>query len=341
MDKRFWKMKQCGKRAAALLLLFSMGMAGCAGGTPRAAGSSSDHEADLQIGFVAKSKTGDFWRLLEAGAGEESAKKNADITFLAPESDNDARTQIKEIQKLIDEKVDVICVSPISDEMLLPALKDAADAGIRVIAVDTDTSLAEKETYVGTDNYAAAKAGAVRAAQTLAGKDGANAVILRGYLGDTTHDARESGITDGLAENGVRVEKSIESREATAASDVKAVLAEFPNLGLIITTSDELTKGAYDAIADSGRTDVKLYGFDGRTDVAKRISADSFLIGTTAQNPGEMGKLAVDSAVSAAGGEKLPQNVYSSYEIVELDNVSEYLKQTQALLDKLGGSADE
>jgi ribose transport system substrate-binding protein len=341
MYKQFRKMKKCGKRAAALLLLFSMVLTGCAGGSSQTSVSTSESEAGVKIGFVVKNKTNDFWRLLEEGAEEEGAAKNAEITFYAPGSDKDAQSQIKEIQKLIDEKVDVICVAPISDEMLLPALEDASDAGIHVIAVDTDSSLGDKETFVGTDNYAAAKAGALRAAEALAGNENANAVILRGYLGDTTHDARESGISDGLSEKGIRVEKSVESTEDTAADDVTEILSEFPSLSLIITTSDDLTKGAYDAIAASGRTDVKLYGFDGRKDVAELISADSFLIGTTAQDPYEMGKRAVDDGVRAAGGEEVPQNDYSSYEILDSDNVSEYLKNTQVLLDKLGDSADE
>lgn len=326
-----------GKRAAAFLLLFSVGLSGCTAGSAGTASSQPEEEQEIKIGFVAKSKTNDFWRLLEKGAEDEGAAKNAAVTFLAPGSDADAQTQIKEIQKLIDEKADVICVSPISDEMLLPALQDAAEAGIHVIAVDTDSSLEEKAACVGTDNYAAAKAGALRAAEALAGTENAGAVILRGYLGDTTHDARESGISDGLSERGIRVEKSVESKADTAKSDVASVLAEYPDLSLIITTSDDLTKGAYDAIAESGRTDVKLYGFDGRADIAALISADSFLIGTTAQSPCEMGKLAVDNAIRVFHGEKVPQNIYSPYEIVDADNASGYLEEAQKLLNQLGG----
>lgn len=338
MRKLVRKIGNYGKRAATLLLLFSMALTGCDGASGSASSSSAEGEPDLKIGFVVKNKTKDFWRLMEAGAENEAAGKNAEITFLAPGDDNDAQAQIEEVKKLIDEKVDVICIAPSSDEMLLPVLQDAVDAGIHVIAVDTDSSLDEKAAYIGTDNYSAAKAGAERAAEELG--ENANAVILRGYLGDKTHDERESGITDGLTGQGVRVEKSVESEETTVADDVKTILGEYPSLSLIITTSDELTQGAYEAIQESGKTDVKLYGFDGKADVVELISGDSFLIGTTAQDPYSMGKLAVDNAVSVFNGEEISSTVYSPYEIIDADNAASYLAQATKLLDQIGDTVE-
>lgn len=339
MRKRAGKFGRTAGKLTAFLVLASLVLGGC-GKTAVSGGSDADEkETDLTIGFVVKNKNRDYWKLMQAGAGEECEAKNAELIFLGPGEDNDAQEQIEEVKKLTEQKVDVICVCPVSDEMLLPALQDAADAGIYVIAVDTDSALEQKVTYVGTDNYSAARAGAIRASKDLG--DGANAVVLRGYYGDNTNDARESGITDGLTEQDVRVEKSVETSADKAKEDTAAVLAEYPQLSLLITTNDDLTAGAYEAIEESGRTDVKLYGFDGSLDIVKKISDDSFLIGTTAQNPYEMGTLAVDNACLAVSGGEIQQNVYSAYEIVDSDSAEAYIEKREKFEEKIGDSVDE
>lgn len=353
--KRLKIRRKAWGRSLALLLLFAIGLAGCGktaatkndsqrgeesgqAGTgdedDNASDVSSATEAEpVKIGFVVKDKEHSFWQLLEVGAQDQASDQNAEVTYLAPAKENDAQGQIELVKKLMDQKTDVICIAPVSDEMLLPVLRDAQESGIQIIAVDSDTSLKQKATFVGTDHYNAARAGAIRAAESIG--ENANAVVLRGYLGDKTHDARESGITDGLSESGVRVEKSVATTRAEAQRDTADLLSQYPSLSLIMTTSDDLTKGAYDAIAASGRTDVKLFGFDGDVELARKITANSFLIGLTAQNPYEMGTLAAEQAIRIINGEEAQQSVYSAYRIVDQTNVESYLSDAEALQEKI------
>lgn len=328
------------RRALSLFLLIPLILSGCgkSGNSVSVSSSSAKEESDIEIGFVLKEKKAEFWKLLAAGAESEGKKKKVTVTIQGTDDDSDAQTQVKEVRSLIKRKVDVICVAPISDEMLLPCLKDAVDAGIRVIAVDSDTSLEDKISYIGTDNYNAAYEGAKYAADAVG--DSGSAVVLRGYLGDKTHDARTSGITDCLVEKGMIVEKSVESSADTVKEDTSELLSEFPDLKLIMTTHDKLTPGVLDALEELGRTDVRVFGFDGKIEVAEEIPENGQLIGTTAQEPYRMGQLAVDTAVSALNGKSVEKTIYSGHTVVNSENVEEYLSEVETLVKSMDGQEE-
>jgi ribose transport system substrate-binding protein len=75
--------------------------------------------------------------------------------------------------------------------------------------------------------------------------------------------------------------------------------------------------GAIEAIAAAGRTGtIRVIGFDALDDARKAIEAGT-MEASVAQFPYEMGKSAVESAVSILAGETLPADI-----IVKLDMVT-------------------
>lgn len=312
-----------------------LGATACTSGqTGSKDGSSKDSAKSggkLKVGFVVKSLADQYWILMKAGAEKAARDNHVDLTFIAPNSESDVEKQVQNIETLVSQKVDVLCVAPSNDETVLPALKKAVKAGIKVIAVDTDSSLSEKEAFIGTGNQKAAKEGALWAGQQ-AGK-GAGAIILRGRLGDATHDEREKGIKAGLEEAGVKVleTQAADSTEEKGLNVTQNLLQKYPDVKLIITTADSMATGAYKAVKEA-KSDAKVYGFDGTLPVSQKVEAGEML-GTTAQAPYDMGVLGIESAIKVHKGDTLDKVIDSGSKIVQKDNAAEFVKDLQSKLD--------
>ena len=154
--------------------------------------------------------------------------------------------------------------------------ENAVKAGIKVIAVDTDSSLEDKVCFIGTGNEAAAKEGALWAGEQVG--EGAKAIVLRGRLGDATHDAREAGVVAGLEEKGVEVleVQAADSTEEKGMSVSENLLQKYDDVDLIITTADSMATGACNAVEAAGK-DTLVYGFDGTLPVAEKVEAGEVL----------------------------------------------------------------
>ena len=285
----------------------------------------------FRIGIVVKDNQRDFWQRMQKAAQEACDEAGAELLFLADTGSTDPEGQIRKVDDLIGMDADAICVSPISDEMLIPAMQRAADKDIPVFAVDSDTGFPEKAAYIGTDHYEAAKAGAAYAAE-LAGK-GASAVIMRGTPGDGVHDLRQKGIEDALAEAGVTIEKVLCSGADTAAADAARLIGMYPELDLIMTTEDGITAEAWKAVRKSENTDIRLYGYDGETEVVRLVEKHGQVIGTTAQDPEEMGRQCIETVIKYLNGGEIPRDIYTPWRIINEENAGEYLAEEEDKTD--------
>ena len=285
------------------------------------AAAGTDDER-IRIGFVVKENGRDHWIRMKEAAEQCCEENDAELLFLTGSSDTTAAEQIAEIDGLIEEKADAICVSPISDEMVYAALTRADDAGIPVFAIDTDTSFQQRIAYIGTDNYTAAKEGAVYATGQI--RKSGNAVILRGTPGDSVHDERTEGIIDGLNTSGAIVCRTLCTSAEEAGNDVQRLLQELPDLDLVITTEDEITLAVWKRVLALGNTSVRIYGFDGTEEVASLTEKYEQVLGTTAQFPEEVGVRAIQTVLDYLNNGSTETSVKVPHEIITPENAAEY-----------------
>lgn len=283
---------------------------------------------DITIGFVVKSLADQYWILMKAGAQVEADKEGVTLKFIAPNSESDVQGQVDMIDTLVGDGVSALCIAPSSQDAVLPSLAKATEAGIPVLAVDTNTTYEKSLTFIGTGNEAAGKMGAEYAASIVG--EGANAIILRGRLGDTTHDEREKGITDALTAAGVNIleVQAADSTEEKSLNVTQDLLTKYDDVDLIITTADSMATGAQRAVEAAGSKAVVM-GFDGTIPVCKLV-IDGKVLGTAAQNPYQMGVLAVQNAVKAAKGETIETRIDSGATVVSKDNAAEFLADLEA-----------
>ena len=280
-------------------------------------------EKKIHIGIVVKAMADQHWAMVKAGAEAKAAELGVDVTCIGPNSESDVQAQVDMIDDLLGQEVDAICVAPSSQEAVLTPLRTADEMGIPILTIDTDTTFEKRLSFIGTGNYAAAYDGGIAAAAVVG--EGATAVIIRGRLGDATHDDREQGYVDALAaSNIVLLEIKVGDSDPEKSMNVtQDVLQVYDKIDLILCTTDNQCLGVQRAIEAAG-VPTQIMSFDGTTAICELIQQGKVL-GSVAQNPFAMGQLAVENALKAINGEAIEARIDSGAKVIMADNVDAYL----------------
>ena len=139
------------KRSAALIMIAVLLLCGLSGCKDRR-GFDSDTPS---VAIIIKGSESDFWNDVKKGALSAATEFNIDITFEGPDNEEDYETQNKMIENAVSRNVGAIILSAIDYEKNAPAVRKAAEKGIKIITVDSDVDVADKELFIATDNYSA------------------------------------------------------------------------------------------------------------------------------------------------------------------------------------------
>lgn len=312
----------------AAAMAFSLSACGDQSGQadPAADGAA---EGKTTVGFVVKALDDPYWMLMKAGAEDKAAELGVEVKFIAPNSESDVQGQVTSIENLIGNGINALCCAPSSPDAVLPVFERADKAGIPVLAVDTDTTFAGKKTFIGTGNESAAKLGGAYVAEQLG--EGKNAVIIRGRLGDTTHDEREAGYRAALEEAGWTIieVKAADSDAEKAMNITQDIIQRYDNIDAILATADHMAQGAQRAIEAAG-SDIAVLGFNGSASAVELVLQGKML-GSVAQAPYEMGASGVENAVKAAKGETLEARIETGAEVITAENGQAYLDEISEL----------
>lgn len=237
----------------------------------------------------------------------------------------DVELQIAQIQELIEAEVDAVFLCPVDWEQITPALEALKEADIPVINVDTqvkETSLAE--VYVGSDNKEAGK---------LCGEDlkkrfpdGGEIVILECHSVNTINE-RITGFEEAIANAGFAVlnRADVEGKRENAKEEMLRILAEYPKISAVMCGNDRIALGVLDALAETERSDMLVYGVDGSPEVKAAITEPgSCMEGTAAQSPINMGKEAAKAGIALLSGKDYEKQIYVDTFFINKENVEMY-----------------
>lgn len=131
-------------------------------------------------------------------AAEDFGKENGWEVIVKAPTRFDVQQQIEIMENLIAMKVDGIGIGATDPTALVPYIDKAVDAGIKVIAFETDTPDSKRMAYIGTDNYLAGKHLAHALARVLDNEG--KVLMLTGLPTQLSLNQRIDGIKDVLAE---------------------------------------------------------------------------------------------------------------------------------------------
>ncbi|MFF9022900.1 ABC transporter permease/substrate-binding protein [Streptomyces eurythermus] len=281
-------------------------------------GSSSS--ANPRLGLSLSTLNNPFFVQIRSGAQAEAKKLGVDLTVT--DAQNDASQQANQLQNFTSTNLDGIIVNPVDSDAAGNSVKAAGKADIPVVAVDRGVNHASVATLVASDNVA----GGELAAKTVAEKLGGHGkiVILQGQAGTSAARERAAGFAKGLkAYPGIRVlAQQPADFDRTKGLDVMSnLLQAHPDVQGVIAANDEMALGAIKALGSKAGRSVQVVGFDGTPDGLTAVKGGT-LYASVAQQPSQLGRIAVDNALKAVRGEKVAPTVKVPVKVVTKDNVA-------------------
>ena len=319
------------KRILAMLMASAMtlGMVSGCGNSGTDGSQDSDASTDstdgaYKIALIQQHQTNAFQIAVSEAAEEKAEEMGVDLTILS--ADQDAATQISQIEQCVSEGYDAILFEPVDPDGLCDAAKSAADAGvvvINIISACTDWENYGISAVSYGDNVKAGETEMQHVADLLGGKG--NIAILTGPSGDSGGLQRMEGYENVLKNypDMVQVVSPADCQwdTASAQATVESWLSAY-DLDAIICENDGMAVGAGNAAgANSG---IIITGVDGTPDGFEAIK-DGRITGTVSQNGGAMAANAIEAAVALLSGGTLEENVIITDNTwIDASNVADY-----------------
>jgi ribose/xylose/arabinose/galactoside ABC-type transport system permease subunit/ABC-type sugar transport system substrate-binding protein len=284
--------------------------------------SGSSAAKSQKIGLSLSTLNNPFFVQIRAGAQDEAKKLGVDLSVT--DAQNDASQQANQLQNFTSEGLGTIIVNPVDSDAVTPAAKAVNKADIPLVAVDRAVNGANTAALVASDNVSGGKLAAKALAEKLGGKG--EIVILQGQAGTSASRERGAGFAEGLkAYPGIKVlAKQPADWDRTKGLDVMTNLLQAnPDVDGVFAENDEMALGAIKALGAKAGKSVQVIGFDGTADGLKAVEGGT-LYASVAQQPAELGRIAVRNAVRAAEGEKVKKSVMVPVKVVTEKNVAEF-----------------
>ena len=301
---------------------------GSSGGSDTASGGSSGSGDEVSVSLITKDSVNPFFVAMQKGAKEAAAKNNVKLTIAAGKEDGDEATQVQAIENAVSLGQKGILITP-NGPGVNSAIKNARDAGLYVIALDTPPDPADTvDITFATDNFEAGKLIGEWTKGQLAGKPATIAMIDlfddkvvsvdynrdQGFLtgmGIDTKDPKKNGdeAKTGNYDGGTytivcnEVSGGAEDGGRTAMENC---LSKNPNINVVYTINEPTANGAYAALKAAGKEQGALItSIDGGCAGVKSVK-DGIIGATSQQYPVKMASLGVEAIRKIVDGGAKP-----------------------------------
>ena len=292
------------KKALAILLTLVMIvglMAGC--GSTSTGEEPAAESKDIKIALITMDSIDQHWITLNEGAQKAAAELGVTVTFMAPNTKDDAQ-QIEQVNNAVSAGCQAIIVAANGPDAISSALNEAISAGVKVVYVDSPANV-EAEATFSTDNKAAGQtAGETMLAELEAqGITSGSIGIVNVNAATASTVAREEGFR--AAFEGTDFELLETQYGEGDAAKSQSIAENYITQGVvgIFGCNEGSTTGAGNA-NKAASSHVVVVGFD-KSDAILGLIEDGFVLATMAQNPDVMGYEGVKAAVAALNGEDL------------------------------------
>jgi ribose transport system substrate-binding protein len=293
---------------------------GACGEDDSGGGSSSGGDKAYKMTLIAGVKGDEFYITMNCGAQAEAKKQGVTLDFQGPDQ-FDATLQTPIVNGVIAKKPDAILIAPTDAKAMYVPIKQAADAGIKIVLVDTTLENADMAvSQIASDNVGGGKAAAKALAEAIGGSGKVH--VNNTKPGISTTDERAKGFEEEAKNLGLEYVGMDYNQDQPdkAAAITKGVLAKNPDLAGIFATNLFGAEGAAAGLRESGNKDVKI------VDAGPKQVADleeGLLQALVAQKPADIGAQGVQQAVAALNGDATKKEIGTGSTILTKDNLSE------------------
>ncbi len=277
------------------------------------------------VALITKSTTSDFWKSTYAGANAAGTAHNVELSFEGPETEEDYKTQNRLIRKAVKNGAEAIVFSAVDYDGNAETIEEAAEAGVKIVIIDSAVNSDKVSCTIGTDNY---QAGLMVAEAVLGDGSYSQKVGIVNYDKNSENgQQREKGFRDGAAEYS-RIEIvdciNVISETEQAKAGTIDMLKRHPEINVIVTFNEWTSLGVGYAIKELGLADTTyVVAFDSNVvsvGMLETGEVDALIV----QNPYAMGYLGVEYAHSLISGNKIEEkDVVTTTTLVTRENMYE------------------
>lgn len=261
----------------------------------------------------------------------EGAQKAADAVgakLVIFNANNDSAAQNSAIETYIEQKVDGLIVVAIDVNGIMPAVKQAANANIPVVAIDAVLPEGPQKAQIGVDNgKAGADMGAYFRDYVKTHMGGKAKVGVVGALNSFIQNLRQKGFEDAIKDqDGIEVVGVVDGQNVqdTALAAAENLITGNPDLNAIYATGEPALLGAIAAVESQRKQDqIKIFGWDLTAQAISGIDK-GYVVAVVQQDPAGEGEAAVKALDTLTKGGTVEKSIDIPVTIVTKENVEPY-----------------
>jgi signal transduction histidine kinase/DNA-binding response OmpR family regulator len=319
-----------GVRQVSLLLLLALVLGVVGGGC-----ESSTTEKKFRIGFAQRTQA-DNWRKTMLESMKRELAFHPEIEFITKDANGHSETQIRQIQELIDLRVDLLIVSPNAAQPITPIVEKAYQQRIPVIVLDRRTASDQYTAYVGANNVEVGRTAGMYANALL--KSNGNVVEIGESPGSSADIDRHRGFVDVLAAHPtLRLVKKLEGDwdKRSFTNELTQLLNAPGGVQLIFAQNDRTALKASRICQQLGlgRT-IRIIGVDGLIGPNEGIDlVDRRILNATVLYP-TGGKEAIRTAVAILNQQPFKRENRLAITLVDSSNVQIMKLQNEKVIEQ-------
>ncbi len=304
--------------AAMLALLFG-GVAMAAGG------KESGTTGTIYIPVISKGFQHQFWQAVKLGAENAGKDNKVVVTFEGPETEAMVDKQLDMLQTDLAKNPSAIVFAALDSKAAIPLLQKAKDRKIPIIAFDSGVDSDIPLTTCATDNIAAAALAADKMAAFIGGA-GKVGVIVHDQTSRTGIDRRD-GFVNRMKEKYPNIQiigpQYGGGDQLKSADLAKAMIQANPDIKGFFGGNEGSAIGVVKAVQELGIAGkLVVIGYDSGKAQMDAIRS-GLMAGAITQDPIGIGYKAVEAAVKALRGEKLPKTIDTGFHWYDKTNIDD------------------
>jgi len=272
------------------------------------------------IAFAQDTMANDFRKAQVFEVRDEIAK-HKDLKFIYSDAKGQTSLLIRQIEKFIMMKVDLIILGTNDEKAVVPVVSKAYKKGIPIIVLDRGIKGSDYTTFINSDNEKIGAMGAKFIAKKLNGKG--TVLLFEGLLKADVTKLRTKGFMDEISKSkNIKVIKRTGNYlRKDAIKEMEKLIKDGIQVDAIFGQSDSMISGARSAMLRFKKdpSSIITVGCDYTSEAQREI-----LKGTqTASVKFPLGgKEAVKYALKIFNGEDLPKHIYIPVELVTKENAN-------------------
>jgi signal transduction histidine kinase/AraC-like DNA-binding protein/CheY-like chemotaxis protein len=271
----------------------------------------------------------DLWRKNMLDEMKAELSLHPGVNFIYADADNSSQKQISQVNKMLNDGIDLLIISPNEARPLTAVVEEAYNMGVPVIVIDRKTSSSLFTSYVGADNYELGRLAGQYIGSTSKGR--VNLLEIMGLPGSSPAIERDRGFNDGIKKfDNVHIQTKIygDWLKQNAEAQLLKIKSTLPGINTVFAHNDVMASGARDVFNNLHLSKtVKIIGVDASPGVGGGLQmvADKMLNASLVYPTG--GKEAIETAFKILNKEPFSrENILQS---LVIDSTNVQLMQMQ------------